>query len=56
VRLADHSPCTTANTCLGNLTCASGVCTGIDLYCSGVCGDGIKAQQEQWYLVLLYSF
>jgi hypothetical protein len=54
-RKSDGSNCTSTNNCLGHLACSSGYCIGSDVYCVGVCGDGIKAATEQWYkYILLY--
>jgi hypothetical protein len=41
---------TNSNYLLGTIkdACSSGVCKGVDVYCQGVCGDGIVAQAEQW--------
>jgi cysteine-rich repeat protein len=34
--------------CYINSTCsAQGICSGIDIYCTGICGDGILALSEQ---------
>ncbi len=42
----DGSNCTSTSECTQTLT--SVICAGIDDLCVGICGDGIKAQDEQW--------
>ena len=49
VVVPNNTACTSTDTCLGNTTCKAGICTGTDIYCKGICGDGIKATTEQWY-------
>jgi cysteine-rich repeat protein len=44
---ANGTVCNNGNICVNSSTCAAGKCVGVDVYCVGVCGDGIKATQEQ---------
>ena len=47
-RLPNSTPCNNTNPCAStNGTCSAGECTGVDIYCVGICGDGIKASSEE---------
>ena len=46
-RIADNTTCDDGNSCTVSEKCSSGLCIGVDVYCGGICGDGIVASAEQ---------
>jgi cysteine-rich repeat protein len=43
----DNSTCTATSFCYVSVAGTLGICWGPDVYCQGVCGDGILATAEQ---------